>query len=283
MDVGLGLPTTLPGVTGGEIVEFARRAERLGFASLGVLDRLVYDNCEPLVSLAAAAAVTSRIRLASTILIAAYRGNNALLAKQLATVDRIAGGRLTVGVAAGGRDDDFVASGVPYAGRGRRLDALLADLTRIWSGDSQPAIGPHPANGGLPILVGGHSPAAMRRAARWGRGWIAGGSSASGYAELAGQARRTWAARGRADSPRLVALAYVALGPDARERAARYLRAYYAFIGAKADQAARGVLTDVGQLREHLAEYDKAGCDELILFPCVGGSAQVDLIAEALS
>jgi len=282
MDVGVGLPTTVPGVTGGEIVETARRAEGLGFASLAVIDRLVYDNYEPLVTLAAAAAVTSRIRLASTILIAAYRGNTALLAKQLATVDQISGGRLTVGVAAGGREDDFTASGVPYAGRGRRLDAMLADLARIWSGESEPPVGPRPVNGGIPILVGGHSPAAMRRAARWGQGWIAGGSSASGYADLAEQARQAWSAQGRPGRPRMVALAHVALGQGAGERAERHLRAYYAFSGPKAVHAAKSVLTDPGRLREHVAEYEKVGCDELVLLPCVTGSDQVDLIAEAL-
>ena len=283
MEIGLGLPTTLPDVTGGQLVDFARRAERHGFASLGVLDRLVYDNYESLVSLAAAAAVTERIRLLTTILIAPYRGNTALLAKQLATVDRLSEGRLTIGVAAGGREDDFAASGVPYHDRGRRLDALLADLTRTWTGDGPFPVGPRPAQAAPPLLVGGHSPAAMRRAARWGQGWIAGGSSATGYAELASRARDAWRDQGRTEPPRLVSLAYVALGPGAGARAAEYLRAYYAFIGAKAEQAARAVITDGAALREYVAAYTKAGCDELLLFPCVADSDQVDLIAEAVS
>ena len=77
MDVGIGLPSTIPGVGRDEVLEWARRAEARGFSSLGTLDRLVYDNFEPLVTLAAAAAVTERIRLATTILIAPFRINGA--------------------------------------------------------------------------------------------------------------------------------------------------------------------------------------------------------------
>jgi alkanesulfonate monooxygenase SsuD/methylene tetrahydromethanopterin reductase-like flavin-dependent oxidoreductase (luciferase family) len=78
VDVGIGLPSTIPGVGRDQVLEWSRRAERRGFSCLGTLDRLVYDNFEPLVTLAAAAAVTERIRLATTILIAPFRANGAL-------------------------------------------------------------------------------------------------------------------------------------------------------------------------------------------------------------
>nr|AMK51289.1 Hex32 [Streptosporangium sp. FXJ7.131] len=283
MEVGIGLPTMIPGIAGRDILVWAQRAEELGFSSLGVLDRLMYDGYESLIALAAAAGATSRIRLATTILIAAYRGDRALLAKQLASLDRLSDGRLVVGVAAGGRADDYEACGTPYAGRGRRLDDLLGELRHSWDGT---AAGPVPglrwAKDGPPLLVGGHSPAAMRRAAAFGDGWIAGGSSAAGYGELAERVRTAWRAAGRADRPRLVAIAYVALGPGAREQAERYLLDYYSFIGWKAEMAVRGVLTDARLLQEFAAGYRAAGCDELILFPCVPDPAQADLIADAV-
>lgn len=281
MDVSIGLPTTVPGIDGPALIEFARRADRHGFASLGVLDRLVYDNYEPLVSLAAAAAVTERIRLVTSILIAAYRDSAAVLAKQLATIHHLSGGRLTVGLAAGGREDDYLASGATYHDRGQRLDGIISDLTAVWADEGRLAgIGPRSPKGTPRLLIGGHSPAAMRRAAAVGDGWIAGGGSVTAYADLVNQAKQAWAEQGREGQPRMVSLSYVSLGPDGYQRAGDYLRHYYSYVGPKAEYLARGVIADGVRLRQALDAYAEAGCDELILFPCVPDPEQVDLIAE---
>lgn len=93
MEIGIGLPNAVPGVDGKSLTEFARRADVRGFSSLGTIDRIVFPNYEPLAALGAAAAVTERIRLATTILIAPYRPNTALLAKEIATLDHMSGGR----------------------------------------------------------------------------------------------------------------------------------------------------------------------------------------------
>src|SRR4051812_11738891 len=119
MDVGIGLPATIPGVEGAQVIEWARRAEARGFTTLGTLDRIVYGNDEPLLALPAAGAVTERIRLATTVLLAPLRANAALLAKQAATVDHLSGGRLVLGVAVGGREDDFEVSGIDFHTRGK--------------------------------------------------------------------------------------------------------------------------------------------------------------------
>jgi alkanesulfonate monooxygenase SsuD/methylene tetrahydromethanopterin reductase-like flavin-dependent oxidoreductase (luciferase family) len=283
VDIGLGLPTTVPDLEGPELLDWARGAEECGFDSIAVLDRLVWDNAESLVTLAAAAAVTERVRLVTTVLLAAYRDSVALLAKQLATIDRLSRGRLVLGVAAGGREDDFTAAGAPYAARGRRLDAMLTELRATWTdpGSRLASVGPKPWNGGPPLLVGGHSAAAMRRAAEHGTGWIAGGSSVTSYPVLVDRARQEWAARGRTDQPRMVALSYVALGPDGRERATRYLGGYYGFARAKAEQAAAGVLTDPDAVHAAVAGYAAAGCDELVFFPCDAEPERVRDIAAA--
>jgi len=122
MRVGIGLPSAVPGVDREGIVEWARRAEAAGFSTLAVLDRINHFNLEPLICLAAAAAVTERIELMTDVLLAPLRSNTALLAKQVSGIDAIAGGgRLTLGVGVGGREDDYEVSGVDFHTRGRAL------------------------------------------------------------------------------------------------------------------------------------------------------------------
>src|SRR3954464_13557748 len=119
MDVGIGLPNAVRGVDRAGVVDWAVRAERAGFSTLGPIDRVVYPNYESLISLAAAAAVTERIGLATDILIAPLRRSPALLAKQAATIDSLSGGRMVLGLAVGGRPDDFEAVGADFSARGQ--------------------------------------------------------------------------------------------------------------------------------------------------------------------
>jgi alkanesulfonate monooxygenase SsuD/methylene tetrahydromethanopterin reductase-like flavin-dependent oxidoreductase (luciferase family) len=126
MEIGIGLPATIPGATGDQVVEWARAAEAHGFSSLGVIDRLVYGNIEPLVSLSAAAAVTKQITLMTTILLVPMRANAALLAKQAASINRLSNGRLRLGMAVGGYADDYEASGCPSP-------VAVGGSTRCWT------------------------------------------------------------------------------------------------------------------------------------------------------
>jgi alkanesulfonate monooxygenase SsuD/methylene tetrahydromethanopterin reductase-like flavin-dependent oxidoreductase (luciferase family) len=285
VDIGIGLPSTIPGVSGRQVIEWARVAEQAGFATLGTIDRVVYGNQETIPTLAAAAAVTERIGLTTAILIAPYRGNGALLAKQLATVDSIAEGRLTVGIAVGGRPDDYEATGSDFQRRGRLFDQQLAEMREVW--DQQPRgfagpIGPAPVQpGGPPLLIGGTSDAAFRRLGEVAAGWIAGGGGPEGFAAGAERAQQAWADAGRSGRPRLAALTYVSLGDEAEAHAQRYLGDYYGFLGDFADQIASAALTSPAAVQAAMAAYADAGCDELILFPCNPDVAQVALVAEA--
>ena len=285
MDIGIGLPSTIPGIPGRLILEWARAAEQAGFSSLGTLDRIVYANLETVPTLAAVAAVTDRIGLTTAILIGPYRGNGALLAKQLATVDAIAGGRLRAGIAVGGRADDYEATGTPFAERGRNFDAQLAEMRAVWAqephGHAGP-IGPAPVQpGGPPLLIGGNAPAAFRRLTEYGAGWIQGGGGPDAFTAGADQARRAWREAGRAGQPHLAALAYVSLGDDAEAHARRYLSDYYSFIGEFAERIAGSALTTPQKVAGAVAAFTEAGCDELILFPCNPDIAQVPLTASA--
>ncbi|SCL26650.1 Flavin-dependent oxidoreductase, luciferase family (includes alkanesulfonate monooxygenase SsuD and methylene tetrahydromethanopterin reductase) [Micromonospora pallida] len=283
MDVGVGLPSTIPDATGSQVVEWARRADELGFSTLGVLDRLVYGNYDPLVALAAAAAVTKRIKLATTILIAPYRADVAVLAKQVASIDKLSGGRLVLGMSAGGREDDFEATGTEFGRRGRALDAMVERMRAIWAGEHDGLdrpIGPTPQSGPR-LAFGGHSKYAVRRAGRWGWGWVASGSSPAGLDRLLEFARETWAEQGVTTEPRKLAIHYYALGDDAEAHAGRFLQDYYSYLGPQfAGKIAGGALKTEAEVAGTIERYAAAGCDELILIPCNPDPEQVDLLAK---
>ena len=119
MNIGVGLPTSTSGINAELLFEWAKRADAGPFSSLGVVDRVAYQNYEPFTALAAAAAITRRVRLATMVVIAPLR-NTATLAKQAASVDALSGGRLTLGLAVGARGEDYEVSGIETRGRGRR-------------------------------------------------------------------------------------------------------------------------------------------------------------------
>ena len=281
MDVGIGLPNAVRGVDRAGIVEWARRAEDAGFSSLGTIDRLVYAGYESLIALAAAAAVTERIRLVTDILISPLHANTALLAKQAATIDSLSGGRLVLGLAAGAREDDYDVGGVEFHRRGRLFEAQLDELGRVWRGER--GVGPSPARGDRPgLLIGGLSEGAFRRAARHADGWTFGGGTPDMLAGGIAMLHDAWEAEGREGRPRAVALFYFALGEEADALARRSLGDYYSFLGEYADTIVGSAAKDQDTVRSYLAGFEQAGADEVICFPTSPDPAQVDLLARAV-
>ena len=282
MKVGIGLPAAIRGSEGDDIVHWARRAEERGFSTLGVIDRIAYDNYEPLVTLAAAAAVTERIRLMTSILLAPLRTNHTLFAKQAASLDRLSGGRLVLGFGVGRRESDYMSCDVDFHHRGAELNVLIERSKAVWRGEVDD-VGPAPSTpGGPQLLLGGASPVAYQRVAEQAAGWIAAGGMGDVFREGATAVREAWKAAGRDGAPRLVALGYFALGDDPRGRADSYLKDYYGFLGAGAETVAAGAIITAGQAAQRVDELSDAGCDELLLFPCNHDPVQVDLLADAL-
>jgi alkanesulfonate monooxygenase SsuD/methylene tetrahydromethanopterin reductase-like flavin-dependent oxidoreductase (luciferase family) len=285
MDVAIGLPNTVPGTEGDQLVEFARRGEAVGFSSLGTLDRLVYPGYEPLTSMAAVAAVTERIPLATTVLLAPYRRNGALLAKEAASVHRISGGRLILGLGLGWREDDYEASGTAYSERGRTLDEMLAEIERVWSGHEYGfagGIGPEVSSDPPKLLLGGSVDAAFKRAARYGIGWILGGGTPDQARDGKRKLEEAWREAGRDGEPYVAALAYFSLGSDGEKNAESYLGHYYAAMGEEtAKQIVASAATDADTVRGYVEAFTAAGCDELFLFPCAPDPEQADLLADA--
>jgi alkanesulfonate monooxygenase SsuD/methylene tetrahydromethanopterin reductase-like flavin-dependent oxidoreductase (luciferase family) len=283
MQIGVALPAGIPGVGGEEIVEWARRAEDGPFASLCAIDRIAFDCYEPLVALSAAAAVTRRLLLATTILIAPLR-NTVMLGKQLASLDRLSDGRLVVGVGLGARLDDYEIADVPHARRGRVLDEQLVDIPELFaSGRLGLRTDRHPQPR---LLTGGSTGPAFARMARHADGYIHGGGPARVFSRAAAEARAAWIDAGRPGAPQLWGQAYFAFGDKAASSGADYVRDYYAFTGAFADKIAAGMLTSPREAVEFIRSYEEAGCDHLVILPAVPGIDQLDrlaaVVAEAL-
>ncbi len=279
MRVGVGLPNVVPGTEGPCLIEWARRAEAGPFSSLGVLDRLAYDSFDPLTALAAAAAVTSRVKLVTMIIVGPLY-NTALLAKAAASVEALSGGRLVLGLAVGARRDDYEAAGSDYHTRGQRLTEQLAALRDAWEDG---AIGPRlPSAGGPPLLIGGQSDQVFGRVARYADGYAHGGGPPKSFARAADKARAAWSDAGRPGTPQLWAQGYFALGDEAAETGARYLRDYYAFTGPFAEKIADGLLTSPQAIAQFLRGYEEAGCDEMVLLPTSADPDQLEQLAAVL-
>lgn len=280
MRVGVGLPSAIPGTDGRLMGRWARSAEGGPFTSLGVLDRVRYDSFDPFVTLAAAAAVTERVRLVTMVAIGPLR-SAAMLAKQAASVDSISGGRLTLGLAIGARTDDYEMVGVDPRDRGRRLSDQLVTLRNLWEDE---AVGPRPPRpSGPELLVGGLSGGSFARMARSADGYVHGGGPPRAFAAAAAKAWAAWRDAERPGRPLLWGQGYFALGAEeAVEEGRRYLLDYYAFTGPFAERIAAGNLTSPQAIIDFVRGYEEAGCDEVVLLPTVADPAQLDRLASVI-
>jgi probable F420-dependent oxidoreductase len=214
--LGIHLPQFRVAVPGDALAAASRDAEEAGADDLWVSDHVVVPAGsrsppevfhDPLTVLTWAAAATRRAGLGTSVLVAPYR-HPALLAKALASLDALSGGRVICGIASGWMESEFAALGVPFRERGRRTDATIAILRRLWAGAGDyawegarvegVALLPGPARpGGPPVWVGGDSDAGIRRAVRLGDGWHTTVSHREGLAERVSALGRALAAAGR--------------------------------------------------------------------------------------
>ena len=278
MKIGIGLPSAVPGTEPSTIVRWAKRADSGPFSSVGVVDRLRYESYEPMSVLAAAAAATVNVGLVTMVVVGPLR-NTAVLAKQAATVDAISGGRLTLGLGVGARDDDYEAAGLPPSGRGERLSDQLLDIRSHWERSDSVRLSPGP-----PVLVGGSSDAGFLRAARYADGYVHGGGPPRTFERAADRARTAWVDLGRPNAPQLWAQGYFALGDEETvSRGRAYVEDYYSFTGPFASRIAEGMLGTPQAVAQFVRGYAEAGCDELVLLPAVPELEQVDRLQDALT
>ena len=286
MKLGIGLPNTLPQETDRALMlDWARIADEAGFDVLGTIDKPNYDSWEPLVTIAGVAGVTERIRLATTILQLPNR-NEVLVAKQAAVVDRLSEGRLVLGLAQGGREDDFEVLGAEFRGRSSRFERQVDHIRAIWqdarrSDHDHGVLGPAPVQQpGPPIWAGASTPKAVERALRVADGFLFGTSGSAAMAERVPGIREGFEAIGKPDAT-IAGLAYAAVGDDpqkALDEATHNVLRYYGRLWTEP-----GNLIHHGpasKLAEEIAAYERAGVDVLIVFPQIPSLDQVEQLAE---
>jgi probable F420-dependent oxidoreductase len=292
------IPTTCPDglPKAAELAAYFRAAEDLGFGGLWVVDRLFHTTTvlDGFTTLTWAAAHTSRVRLGSAVLLMPFR-NPALLARQMATVDALSGGRVTLGISLGGRENEHATVRATYRQRARRLEEGVEVMRLLFSGEhvsfqgryyelTDATITPRPAQGGgLPILLGAGSDAGLSRAGRIGDGWLAGGGGSAERFAASWQAVRAAAqAAGRAvDRLQNGKLFYVWVDDNvehARQQVERYVYAYY---GPRYD-INNAVFGPAEVCAERLRAYAEAGCQTLILGPAALDPGQLETIQKRL-
>jgi alkanesulfonate monooxygenase SsuD/methylene tetrahydromethanopterin reductase-like flavin-dependent oxidoreductase (luciferase family) len=284
------LPTMAPGAGREAVLGWARRCDAGPFASLAAGERISFSNPEALVALSAAAAVTSRVRIVATAFVLPMH-SAAWLAKQAATLDVVAGGRLTMAVGVGGREEDYRVVGASFARRHTRMDAQVAELRRIWAGEpalpGTAPIGPAPAQaGGPPLWIAASGERPLRRAARWAQG-LAGFSLGPDAGEIDSTFRlceRAWREAGRSERPWLATSFWYALGPDAPAQLERYAERYLRVFGEApaAALARRCRCAGPGALRDALRGAREAGADEVILVPSSAEPDELERTLDAL-
>jgi alkanesulfonate monooxygenase SsuD/methylene tetrahydromethanopterin reductase-like flavin-dependent oxidoreductase (luciferase family) len=287
LKLGIGLPGYLGTLVQPALVlDWARRADELGFAALAAHDRPDHDTWDPLTSLAAAAAVTTNVRLiTTTLLLPAREAGN--VAKQAATIDVLSGGRFELGVAVGVREVDFTALGSDLSSRGRRLEEQLRRINDLWQaaiehGDEAGVLGPPPVQRPRPpIRIGGYQPAAYRRAVELGDGYFFGNAGAATMRAKVPEIREAYRAAGREDLP-IGGLAYFAATADSARlaQAEANIKHYYGTLAKPFNEM---VLTgDDTELGQKLDAYREAGIDTLYLFPTLPELDQLDALARHL-
>ena len=281
------LPTMAAGMDRALTNEWCAGIDEGPFRSLAIGERIAFDNLEMHTTLSYAAARTDRVRIAPTLVILPMHPV-ALMAKKLATLDVLSGGRVDVVVGVGGRDQDYRCAERSFGKRHQTLDDQVAELRRLWAGgephDGAPSVGPTPVQaGGPPIYASAMGPKSMARAAAWADGNMGFtlGPNTDDHEAAFATVREAWAAAGRTESPRLSTSFWYSLDADAGQKLQDYAYRYLKVFGHEGAEMMAGLTTAAGidAVADGLARLDAAGCDEVYLVPTSTDPIQLTEIA----
>jgi alkanesulfonate monooxygenase SsuD/methylene tetrahydromethanopterin reductase-like flavin-dependent oxidoreductase (luciferase family) len=286
------MPVMEPDLDAATLKAWARVIDGGPFSSLCWGERMAFDNPDSLTLLGALAAWTDRVRLVTTVIVPQLH-DSVMLAKGLATGDMLSGGRLTVGLGVGGRDEDYRAVGACTGTQTMRgLAESVAVMKRIWAGEkvteSVVPVGPPPLQtGGPKLLIGTMGPKTVRGAAAWADGLaaITLDLDVSKQNELFDVARRAWTTAGKG-KPHLATSFWFAIGDDAQEARAqvhRHLLRYMNWIPAAVVDAmapTTGWAGNDDELLDVLQKFSGIGTDEIHLIPTSSDVDQLRRVAE---
>lgn len=289
MKVGINGPY-MSGTDRERLLEWFRRVDRGPFGTICTGERVLWPQIEEQAFLAAAAAVTSRVRVMSNIMILPMHPP-VLLAKWATSIDVISSGRFVLGIGAGGRQEDYRAAGSSWERRWQRIDDAVAVMRRIWAGEppwegATAPVGPAPVQlGGPPLFTSASGPKALARAAKWADGWL-GANMTVEVEALKAEVKQhvdAWERAGQSERPYLVNSLWYALGDHAEQRLDDAAAAY---IGLPA-----GSPTPFGDLPVHSPDGVKravdncqeSGFDELIFIPLSDDLGELDRLEQALA
>ena len=290
MQLSTCMPYMERGYGRGTTLGWCRAVDAGPFATLSCGERITSYSQEMRVVLAAAAALTERVRIMPSLYVLPMH-SAVWAAKEIATLDVLAAGRLAVTVGVGSREQDYRAVGASFRNRHQRLDEQVATMRSVWRGEppfpgAEP-VGPSPHQpGGPPLYAGAMGPKAIRRAAAWAEG-IYGFSMNANVGPVREHfrlARDAWHEAGRDAPPRLMTGFWFSLADDAPAKLARYVVEYLKVAGERAARAiARTTVTSSPDaVLEAIDAVRELGADELFLVPATLEIAEVERLTRLL-
>jgi probable F420-dependent oxidoreductase len=292
-NIGLAWVTPAPLTKPEHVVDFARKTEAMGCHSMWTIDRVAYDNLEPLTILAAAAGATQKIRLGTSVLLGNLR-HPSHLAKIVATLDFISNGRVTLGLGFGSRESDYKAVEIPFEHRGTRAVEQVQLMKRLWTEDNvthrgkffhvenlnlgpRPVQKPHP-----PIWTGGGADTALKRAGTWADGFICGSSAIPEFPTTWEKIARYAKAAGRDPGDITKAgLTFMAIDED-RPKSVKtledYVMRYYGRL--RADVAETSLVGSPDAVADRITNFFSKGLDTLIIGLANPDPRQLDLFGD---
>lgn len=289
MKVGLAIPQMARGLDRSRVRGWCAAADNGPFSSISAGERITFRNLEGITLCAMAAGLTERVRVITNVVVLPWH-SPALIAKQLATIDVVSGGRLDVGVGVGGRWQDYAALGSSFARRHQRLDDAVDEIRRLWNGGEAAdgeKVGPEPVQAGGPRLFGSAmGPKSMARVAKWASG-VSGFTLLADVSEAARQfraAEAAWVEAGRGDRPEHLTGSFVSLGHNAKETlenfAYEYLEVFSPDFARQLSQSMRLYSQDA--LAEFLKNLQREGADEFTVVPANSDPAMAKDIADVV-